>query len=126
LRLCSYTQTGIRSRILADAAGAPAAQCARVGHPGQGQERGSNPHAFSKIGDCESRTTWFLGNFDLGEEYYNLGPYAEELGPVVVYYAGSFNRLSQAANPGFTAASLLSPLRADPKSCEKSGKSAGM
>jgi len=85
----------------------------------EGQERGSNPHAFSKIGDCESRTTWFLGNFDLGEEYYNLGPYAEELGPVVVYYAGSFNRLSQAANPGFTAASLLSPLRADPKSCEK-------
>lgn len=84
-----------------------------------GRARGNNPRAFSKIGDCESRTTWFLGSFDLGEEHYNLGPYEEDLSPVVEYYAGSFNRLSQAANPGFTAASLLSPLRADPKVCEK-------
>lgn len=84
-----------------------------------GRARGNNPHAFSKIGDCESQTTWFLGNFDLGEGNYDLGPYAEELAPVVAFYAGSHNRLSQAANQGFTAASLLSPLRADPKTCAK-------
>ncbi len=84
-----------------------------------GLARGNNPQVYSKIGDCESRTTWFLGNFDLGEGNYDLGPYADELAPVVTFYAGSHNRLSQAANQGFTAASLLSPLRADPKVCAK-------
>ncbi len=80
---------------------------------------GHNPNAFSKIGDCESRTTWFLGDFDLGSQYYSLGPYEEDLSPVVAYYQGSFNRLSLAANPGFTAASLLSPIWADREVCQK-------
>ncbi|MBE0699103.1 MAG: SGNH/GDSL hydrolase family protein [Anaerolineaceae bacterium] len=85
----------------------------------EGLALGNNPRAFSKIGDCESRTTWFLGNFDLGEEYYNLGPYHGDLAPVLSYYSGSFNRLSQAAKPGFTAASLLSPLWSDRQVCQK-------
>jgi len=80
---------------------------------------GNNPRAFSKIGDCESRTTWFLGDFDLGAQYYSLGPYEEELAPVVAYYQGSYNRLSLAAKPGFTAASLLSPIWADRDVCRK-------
>jgi hypothetical protein len=85
----------------------------------EGQALGNNPHAFSKIGDCESRTTWFLGDFDLGEKYYNLGPYEADLAPVLSFYAGSFNRLSQAAKPGFTAASLLSTLWSDRQVCQK-------
>jgi len=84
-----------------------------------GVAMGNNPRAFAKIGDCESRTTWFLGDFDLDEQYYSLGPYEEELAPVIDYYRGSFNRLSMAAKPGFTAASLLSPIWADREACEK-------
>lgn len=80
---------------------------------------GHNPQAFSKIGDCESQTTWFLGDFDLDEQYYSLGQYEEELAPVIAYYRGSFNRLSMAAKPGFTAASLLSPIWADREVCQK-------
>jgi hypothetical protein len=85
----------------------------------EGMARGHNPRAFSKIGDCESRTTWFLDHYDLGEENYRLGPYEAELSPVIEYYGGSFSRLSQAAKPGFTAASLLSPLWGDRQACEK-------
>lgn len=81
-----------------------------------GLSLGNNPRAFSKIGDCESRTTWYLADFDLGAAYYNLGPYPE-LQTVIDYYAGSFGRLSEAAKPGFTAASLMTPLWADPGVC---------
>ena len=83
----------------------------------QGQNLGRQPQAFSKVGDCESRTVWFLGDFDLGPQYYNLGPYAA-LQDTVDYYQGSFGRLSQVARPGFTVASMLSPLWADRKECE--------
>ena len=82
-----------------------------------GQNLGRQARAFSKVGDCESRTVWFLGDFDLGPQYYNLGPYAA-LQDTVDYYQGSFGRLSQAARPGFTVASMLSPLWADRKECE--------
>ena len=60
---------------------------------------------------------WFLGDFDLGPQFYNLGPYAA-LQETVDYYQGSFGRLSQVARPGFTVASMLSPLWADRKECE--------
>jgi len=84
-----------------------------------GLAAGNNPNAFSKVGDCESQTTWFLGDFDMGSDYYDLGPYEDELAPVIQHYAGSFNRLSQAAKQGFTAASLFSPLWSDRKTCQK-------
>jgi hypothetical protein len=58
-----------------------------------GIEMGNNPHAFSKIGDCQSIPTYFDG------------------------YAGSFSRTSLAVKGGFNAAAILSPLRADPKLC---------
>ncbi len=48
----------------------------------RGIRRGVNPNAFSKIGDCESRTTWFLYDFDQGPKYYDLGPYTY-LEPVI-------------------------------------------
>lgn len=84
-----------------------------------GLSRGNNARVFSKIGDCESRSVWFLGDFDQGPQYYALGSYQTELAPVIEYYAGSFNRLSMAATPGFTAASLMSPIWADKAKCEK-------
>lgn len=85
----------------------------------EGLAKGNNPRAFSKIGDCESRAAWFLGDFDLGPDNYRLGNYETELSPVISYYAGSFNRTSLAARPGFTAASLLAPIWADKQVCQK-------
>jgi len=83
-----------------------------------GLQRGVNPEAFSKIGDCESRTTWFLYDFDQGPQYYDLGPYTY-LEPVIDHFKGSFGRLSQVAKPGFTAAAVMTPLWADPAQCQK-------
>jgi hypothetical protein len=84
-----------------------------------GIARGNNPQVFSKIGDCESQTDWFLDAFDLGEQYYALGSYQAELAPVIAYYAGSFHRNSLAARQGFTSASLMAPIWADKQVCEK-------
>jgi hypothetical protein len=85
----------------------------------QGLAMGNNPRAFSKIGDCESQASWFLGDFDLGPKYYTLGSYEAVLAPVVEQYAGSYERTSLAARPGFTAASLLAPIWADKAQCQK-------
>ena len=78
---------------------------------------GHNPHSFSKIGDCYASTSWFIADFDLGKQYYNLGPFEADFAPVIEYYQGSFGTHSLAARPGFTAASLLSPTWINP-TCE--------
>lgn len=75
----------------------------------QGLLSGYDPHSFSKIGDCYASTSWFIADFDLGKQYYNLGPFESDFAPVIEYYQGSFGTHSLAARPGFTAASLLSP-----------------
>jgi hypothetical protein len=79
-------------------------------------ELGNNPKAFSKIGDCGSTPTWFLGDFDRGTRFYNLG-YYQYLDRVIAYYAGSFNRTSLAAQSGFNVSSVLTPLWADRSQC---------
>lgn len=83
----------------------------------QGQKMGNNPQAFSKLGDCGSTPAWFLGDFDRGPEYYDLGPYTA-LQPVIDYYKGSFDRTSLAARAGFNASALFTTLWADRKFCE--------
>lgn len=83
----------------------------------RGLEAGNNPHAFSKIGDCESTPTWFLGDFDRHPSRYRLGPYAY-LQDVIDHFAGSFIRTSVAAGRGWTASSVLTPLWADPAQCQ--------
>lgn len=82
----------------------------------QGLEMGNNPAAFAKIGDCETTITWFLGDFDLGEQYYALGDYAS-LADVISAFPGSFGRISVAARRGMNAAAVLSPIWADPEQC---------
>lgn len=79
--------------------------------------RGLNSRAFAKVGDCETLTDWFLVDFDRGPRYYNLGSYAS-LQRVIDTYAGSFQRKSLASARGFTAASALSPIWADPTACK--------
>src|SRR5512146_2352446 len=48
----------------------------------EGRKLGNNPRAFSKIGDCESTPTWFMGPFDGKPEEYSLGTYTY-LQPVI-------------------------------------------
>lgn len=72
-----------------------------------GIEAGHNPHAFSKIGDCDTSTSWYLSDYDRDQVYYDLGNY-ESLRLVLDFFKGSFARLSLTATPGFSAASVLS------------------
>jgi hypothetical protein len=83
-----------------------------------GLKKGNNPNAFSKIGDCDTSTTWYLSDFDLDERYYELGDYAGQFKPVIDYFSGSFGRRSLAATPGFSAASVLSNYWTDYSVCE--------
>ena len=82
-----------------------------------GQELGRDPHRFAKAGDCGGTPSWFLGPFDGDPDLYRLGSYAY-LQDVIAYFAGSFNRTSVAARPGFNASSIFSPLWADTAQCK--------
>ncbi len=81
-----------------------------------GQTLGNHPRAFSKIGDCESTPTWFLGAFDGKPAEYSLGRYTD-LQPLIDAFHGSFGRTSLAAGRGFSAANELASLWADRKAC---------
>ncbi len=83
----------------------------------RGLALGNNPRAFSKVGDCESSPNWFLGDFDLGPRYYDLGEY-NYLSGVIQYFAGSFARTSLAARPGFSTGSMLNPAWSNPDQCK--------
>lgn len=82
----------------------------------QGIELGNDPQAFSKIGDCGSTPAWFLGDFDRGPRFYQLGDY-EYLSNVIQVFKGSFNRTSLAAKSGFNASSIFSPLWSNLEQC---------
>ncbi|MGB9668968.1 MAG: SGNH/GDSL hydrolase family protein [Anaerolineales bacterium] len=81
-----------------------------------GLELGNRPNAFSKVGDCGSTPSWFLGDFDRGERFYNLGKYTY-LQKVIDYYHGSFDRTSLAALAGYNTSSVLTPLWSNKKYC---------
>ena len=83
----------------------------------RGQESGNNSHSFSKIGDGEISTEWFFTAFDLGEPYYDLGPYLD-LRPVIDHFAGSFGRIGIAARRGFNTQKILDPSLSDASLCE--------
>lgn len=82
----------------------------------KGVQLNNNPRSFSVIGDCDSTPSWFLGDFDRGQEYYSLGQFAF-LDNVINQYKGSFGRESMAVRRGFNSASVLSPLWADQELC---------
>lgn len=83
-----------------------------------GQKLGNQPNVFTLVGDCDATPTWFLGDFDLGPKHYNLGSHTNLLNEIA-YFQGSFGHQSLAVRRGFVAASVLTPLWADPKKCEK-------
>ena len=82
----------------------------------RGQESGNNPRAFSKIGDGEISTEWFFTAFDLGEPYYDLGPY-QDLQTIIDYFNGSFRRMGIAARRGFNTQRILDPSLSDSSIC---------
>jgi hypothetical protein len=82
----------------------------------RGLANGNDPAHFSIIGDCQNVSSYFLSTFDQPGDY-SLGSEYAYLQPTIDYYRGSFSRVSLAVKGGFNAAAVISPLRADPESC---------
>ena len=77
---------------------------------------GNDPHVFSTVGDCQSAPNVFMGIF---ESYRSpLRSTDTSLLQTVQFYAGSFSRQSLAVRDGLSAPSALTPLWADPASCQ--------
>jgi len=77
---------------------------------------GNNPHSFSKVGDCGSTPAWFLGDFDRGSKFYDLGAF-QDLQGVIQQYNGSFARTSLAGRAGFNASSVFATIWSDRSQC---------
>lgn len=82
----------------------------------RGIAMGNNPNAFSKVGDCHSTNPYFLTDYDLGQDVYDLGEYAY-LQATIDYFAGSFSRTSLATKKGLSTAGVLTSLWSDWKYC---------
>src|SRR3990170_2633870 len=82
----------------------------------QGLRMGNDPNSFSKIGDCQNITTYFLSAFE-DPDLYSLGDYAD-LQETIDWYFGSFSRESLAVAGGLNVARVLSPFHAKREFCE--------
>lgn len=82
-----------------------------------GLSLGNNPRAFSKVGDCQNVPSMFLSIFDHGG-YYSLSEDQAYLEEAIEWFEGSFSRESEAVRRGFNAASVVSPLWANPEFCD--------
>ncbi len=78
---------------------------------------GNNPRAFSKVGDCNSATPYFLAAFDKGE--YRLGSQYAYLQGTIDHFAGSFNRDGAVARDGLNPASVFDPIWSPPGLCQR-------
>jgi hypothetical protein len=81
-----------------------------------GLAMGNNPAAFSKIGDGEISTVWFLTQYDLDPSNYHLGSHTE-LESVIKHFSGSFGRVGPAAGRGYNTTIILGPVSAGTKDC---------
>lgn len=82
----------------------------------KGRELGNNPRAFSKIGDCQNIKNAFLGFYDNPAGFDPNGrvkPYLDTIENFKTYW----NRDGESTKFGFTAASPLSPIWANPDNC---------
>ena len=77
---------------------------------------GADPTHFSKIGDCQNVTSYFLADFDRNR--YRLGEEYAYLQEVIDHFAGSWKRESMAVKGGFNVASVLNPMLSNPEYCE--------
>ena len=83
----------------------------------KGLNAGRISNRFSKIGDCQNSTTYFIASFDTGE--YDLGEY-QHLQEAIDWFAGSYSRESIAVRGGLNAAAAMNSLFADKDYCEPS------
>ena len=84
----------------------------------RGLQMGNDPKHFSVIGDCQNVSSYFLSVYDQPGEF-SLGSEYTYLQPTIDYYQGSYSRKSLAVRGGYNVAAVLSPLRANPKFCNK-------
>lgn len=80
-----------------------------------GLNLGNDPHAFSRVGDCESAPAAFLGFYV--EEWAWLPSDYQHLQVAIDHFYNSFSRDNITARDGFGVSSVLSPLMADPSVC---------
>ena len=83
----------------------------------QGLQTGNYPDRFSKIGDCQNITTYFLAIFD-NPDRYSLGPDYEYLQEAIDHFSGSYERESVATGGGMNVASVLSRYWVDLERCK--------
>jgi hypothetical protein len=81
-----------------------------------GVAMGNNPHAFSKVGDCQNVKQSFLGFFDHPGQYDYMSD-MDELADTIEQFKGYFDRDGQSTQYGFNAAAVLAPLMANPDIC---------
>lgn len=82
-----------------------------------GQLLGRDPRRFSKVGDCQNVSSYFLGVFDSPGDY-RLGNY-QELRSTIDHFQGSWSRESLAVKGGMNVLSQLTPYWADATYCGK-------
>ena len=82
----------------------------------QGRLR-NDPHAFSKVGDCQGIKEVWLGVYDQ-PGLYTLAPENADLQETIDWFAGSFNRNGFAVMGGYNARAVLQPAVADPAYCQ--------
>ncbi len=85
-----------------------------------GLSMGNDPNHFSKVGDCQNTTGYFLGIFDnpRGAKEYRLGDEYEYLQETIDYFAGSFYRQSKSVKGGSNVAFVLNSMYSDTEECE--------
>jgi hypothetical protein len=83
----------------------------------QGLEKGNDPNRFSKVGDCQNITTYFLAIFDDSDQF-SLGPEYEYLKEAIDHFSGSYSRESVATDGGMNVASVLSTRWTDKERCD--------
>jgi hypothetical protein len=86
-----------------------------------GLVRDRDPSRFSKIGDCQNITPYFLAAFS-DPSKYRLGDQYAYLQPTIDHFSGSWSRKSVATHSGFNAATVLNPfwmLVPKPDECEQ-------
>ncbi len=83
----------------------------------RGLAMGNDTRKFSKIGDCQNISTYFLAMFEKDSRYYTLGEY-DYLQDTIDWYRGSLSRESLAVAGGLNVARVLSPFHADVEQCE--------
>jgi hypothetical protein len=85
----------------------------------KGLAMGNRPDRFSKVGDCQNITTYYLSMFD-DPDQYKLGPDHDYLQTAIDHFSGSFSRESLSVSGGMNVAAVLSPVWADNDICETS------